>query len=364
MAKERNNVIQDNFDHSLVEGYQPMRIVLAGYYGFNNLGDDWSLEIILDILKKHTDQITVLSNQPDQTKLAYQVKSVSRWKPIKIVNALVQNDLLLIGGGSIIQDMSGFFSPLYYLGLIALAKLLGKKVFMISQGFGPIQHKFNDLLCQLILPWVDRIIARDHESLLAFQQLGVADNKVCEAADLVWLKKVTIKQANKNKWLVILRSDWLDHQLPHWLNKLQQLAKENKKILAFLPIGNQGDEALIEKIKTSDKNHDCLFYTKSQWEQAFDNVELVISMRYHGLLLGALSESVLIGIGQDSKIINLLNELNQISATQENIITTIMTNHNQISQYQSNGRTIKQEMNKKAKLNLFHLQTFLLSNSD
>ena len=58
------------------------KIVLSGYYGFDNIGDEAVLYSILSALRKEIKdvEVTVLSNNPDKTKALYGVKSVNRWK--------------------------------------------------------------------------------------------------------------------------------------------------------------------------------------------------------------------------------------------------------------------------------------------
>jgi len=48
-----------------------MKLVISGYYGFNNVGDEAILYAIVQTLKKQRPdiQITVLSNNPGQTAL-------------------------------------------------------------------------------------------------------------------------------------------------------------------------------------------------------------------------------------------------------------------------------------------------------
>lgn len=338
-----------------------MKLLVAGYYGFDNLGDEWLLELLLDALKPHSHHITVLSRQPQVTQKKYHVYSISRWNPFKLMTALGQHEVLILGGGGLIQDLSGFKSPFYYLSLCALAKLFGKKVILVSQGIGPIKHHFNQLLCHLILPWVDQVIARDHTSAMTFQDYGVPYDQLTEAADLVWLKKFNpALQSPENKWIICLRADWLDHDLPTWLKPLCVLARTNHKTVGFIPLGNRGDEALVEKIKSNSLYSDCLFYDQHDWVTAFTQAEMVISMRYHGLILGALAGAMLVGMGADQKISNLIESMEQIMVDQDSLIPVLTSKLTRAAEYQQLIKTNREMMIKKAKQNIITLQTYLL----
>ena len=60
-----------------------MKIVISGFYGLGNTGDEAILESIVDNLREHLDQpeITVFSLSPEQTAKEHNVKTVYRgWR--------------------------------------------------------------------------------------------------------------------------------------------------------------------------------------------------------------------------------------------------------------------------------------------
>src|SRR5581483_10345032 len=178
------------------------RIVISGYYGFGNLGDELILSALLRELKKLSpgSDVVVLSHDPERTQREHKVRAVSRWNLFAVARALVGADLLISGGGGLLQDKSGIQTPLYYLGVILIAKLLGKPVVAWWQGMGPLQHGLNQSLCRRIL---------GQASLGLLRQLGLPPEKLVLGADLVLglsqsssLKK---KGPDKAGILVILR---------------------------------------------------------------------------------------------------------------------------------------------------------------
>ena len=56
------------------------RILISGYYGFNNIGDESILTAVVGSLRDAIPDIdiTVLSQNPDSTSAKYGVKSVNR----------------------------------------------------------------------------------------------------------------------------------------------------------------------------------------------------------------------------------------------------------------------------------------------
>src|SRR2546426_4023808 len=102
------------------------RVVLSGYYGFNNLGDEAVLAATVDALRARRPdvEIAVLSGTPRETGRAFAVEGVPRGRMRDLVRVLRRSDLFLTGGGSLFQDVTSWRSPWYYLGVLALARRL------------------------------------------------------------------------------------------------------------------------------------------------------------------------------------------------------------------------------------------------
>ena len=88
-----------------------MRIVISGYYGYGNCGDEAVLNCILTSLKEEaarcgfTIEPIVLSIDPPATEALHGVRAVHRFDPIEIVRCLRESDALVSGGGTLKQDL-------------------------------------------------------------------------------------------------------------------------------------------------------------------------------------------------------------------------------------------------------------------
>lgn len=105
------------------------KILISGYYGFSNAGDEAMLTAIVTSLKQQDPQVelTVISGHPEVTAKLHPVKAVHRFDLPGIVRALWHADLLLSGGGSLLQNVTSRLSLYYYLSIIGLAGLMGKR---------------------------------------------------------------------------------------------------------------------------------------------------------------------------------------------------------------------------------------------
>lgn len=181
------------------------KIVLSGYYGFDNLGDEAVLESILNNIRQALGelQITVLSANPAATKKLYGVHAIRRISPVGIIRSLWECDVLISGGGSLLQDVTGRLSIFYYLALIALGKLMGKKVMIYSQGIGPIRKPFNRFITKLILSRVDAITVREPNSRTDLIGIGIDPEKIIITADPV-ISLMPQEDPALSEWLAAL----------------------------------------------------------------------------------------------------------------------------------------------------------------
>jgi polysaccharide pyruvyl transferase CsaB len=288
-------------------------ILISGYYGFGNEGDELILEGLLQALAPWRQQITVLSQCPPATQKRHGVRATSRWRPDALWRELQGCRVFISGGGGLVQDLSGPFSPAYYLGLMAWAQKLGKRTIAWGQGFIPLRWACNRWLARRVLRRADLVIPRDPDSAAWCQAARLEPERVQSGGDLVWLRPWQKDRPGKT-WVICLRADWLNGKPPAWLQDVLALAKAYGRSLRFVALGNRGDQELLERLRRQTLFRDCGFSSAPESaSRMFAGAELVLSQRYHGLILGIQAGAVVTGFGRDSKIDRLLRELGQPS---------------------------------------------------
>jgi len=161
-------------------------IVLSGYYGFKNSGDDALLMAILDDLRSQKRDIrtVVLSATPEETKRIYGVDSKNRSSIPDVLWAIKNSKMLISGGGSLIQDETSSKSLWYYLCVIKAAKKHGLKVMQLANGIGPLNKDIDrKLAAKVINNNVDYITLRDVRSLEELRDIGVTEVETKVTAD-------------------------------------------------------------------------------------------------------------------------------------------------------------------------------------
>ncbi len=148
-------------------------VALSGYYGFDNFGDEAILACIVDHLRSRGSNVAVISNNPKKTSAMFQVFSVKNFNILAVFALLANSDVLISGGGSLLQDVTSFKSLLYYSLVIKMAQLLGKKVIIFAQGIGPLQKERSEKIVRGLLEKADLITVRDEKSLERVKNWGL-----------------------------------------------------------------------------------------------------------------------------------------------------------------------------------------------
>ena len=92
------------------------KYIVSGYIGFDNFGDEAIAKVLVDRLKHEgAEKITLISSNPEKTAKLYGVDSCPM---LKFFDSIKHSDVLVSGGGSLLQDVTSFKSLLYYLGVI------------------------------------------------------------------------------------------------------------------------------------------------------------------------------------------------------------------------------------------------------
>ena len=96
------------------------QLLLVGYYGEHNLGDDALLEVLLGHMPAGFTAM-VTAHDTDLVRQRFRVDTVQRRSLAQVLKALSNCDGLVLGGGSLLQDSTSFRSLLYYAALIFAA---------------------------------------------------------------------------------------------------------------------------------------------------------------------------------------------------------------------------------------------------
>lgn len=310
------------------------KVVIAGYYGYKNSGDDAILASICDDLRAVTQsaEIIILSKTPSETEAEYGARSVNRFSFSQVVKALRGADLLLMGGGSLLQDSTSSRSLYYYLGLIALGRWHGCKVMIYANGIGPIGRRFNRWLVGRIVNRIETITLREHLSLEVLTQLGIKRPKIAVTADPVFNLFCQVSPTERDvaveegvpltkKWVGVMFRQWQYQEI--YVEKMAEvcdrLVKSQDVHIIFIPMKYPVDVAIGRRIAagmTSEATVIDKHYNATELMTFIGRLDLVLSMRLHALIYASIYYVPMIGFDYDPKVTYYIEELGMRSVNQ------------------------------------------------
>lgn len=329
------------------------KILIAGYYGFGNLGDEAILTAILTGMRSSFPvalDITVVSGNPEETEKRYQVAAVS-WNNL---DAIIQNiqeaDLVLLGGGGLFQDYwtldwSSFLTSQqqgipFYASFPILAKAAGKPCLILSIGVGPLRTEEGRSLTRIAFNNADIVTVRDQQSLDLLASLRVANPSIYLSADPAFnlapdtheadriLKESTDQVSRDAPRIGISLRDWnLGPPSNVWQGQvadaLDQFMEATGSVGFFVPFQIVGDsltndlivsQNVLAQMKLASRVRllnamDSTPYAPEVVAGLFARCDLVIGMRLHSLILAAGVGTPVVGVSYDPKVNNLMQRL-------------------------------------------------------
>ena len=292
-----------------------MHIVLSGYYGFDNVGDEAILYSIIQAFRrlKPEIKITVLSNNPEATAKTYQVNAVNRWKFTEVGAVLKNADGLVSGGGSLLQDKTGLKSIPYYTEIMRIAKRLKKPIFIYAQGMGPIDKWISKFITKQILNKVDAITVRDEASRKLLQTIGVKKQIKIVPDPVIGLGGNDFE----SNWLnsqVFKASSYVTVSVRDWPSPVQFMGKiaagldllvRNGQTVVFIPMHGEHDDKASQTVASLMKEKSVIAPFDLSIEEKIAVIgksELLIGLRLHSLIFGAIQYTPFIALSYDPKI--------------------------------------------------------------
>jgi len=169
-------------------GDRRQRVLIAGYYGYGNVGDEAILQSLLRDLASALPEAEFLvlygsAAAAPATHASTRVRYLPRLQPPAIRAAMRTSGMLVLGGGTLIQDVTSLRSLLYYLSLIWVARRGGLRVALYGGGLGPLTTALGRRLASVVLPTVDLLALRDRRSIETALALGVPADRIILTAD-------------------------------------------------------------------------------------------------------------------------------------------------------------------------------------
>lgn len=291
-----------------------LRLLVSGFYGGFNLGDEALLAGLLTLIGRHLPQaeVTVLSGNPSHTAAMHRVRSLSRALHRDVLaraGALRRSDLLIIGGGGLLQDVAGRQGARGTLGrtlsLAAWAHRAQVPVAYWGIGVGPLSPPALSSV-QRALSRATLVAVRDRSSQELCRSIGVESELV---PDHAWALELPPVRGGTRIGVSLRRWPGLDLTL--FSQMLATIVRKENAPALFLPfedddcvVGRQLADLMGGGIEVPDRPEDL-----KNLLALYAQCRGVVAMRLHSGLLAALQGIPSVGIAYDRKVDELHREL-------------------------------------------------------
>ena len=312
-----------------------MKLLISGYYGYGNLGDEALLAGLLSRLRER-HQVTVLSGDPANTRALHGVQAVHRYRGL--LGALMQTDAVVSGGGGLLQDKTSSRSLQYYLSVIRLARLMGRRVVVYGQSIGPLSAQGKEQVGRALrsVP----VAVRDETSQALLAATGVNAYLTADPA-LLLCPAPQQPDSSQGPVLLIPRGGYA-----HINQNLTELALElDRRGLPVVAMGIQPheDDGPLQDMRKHLPHLDIWHpATPHEVLEQMARVRYVVSVRLHGLILAAVAEKGFSGIVYDPKVQAFLEEAG-VKAHHAPIEVSVLADEVEASCFPAQGvNTLKQ----------------------
>lgn len=322
-------------------------LLIAGYYGFDNLGDEAILECLLRGLAERLPEArpVVLSGSPQRTRQRHGVDAVDR-ADIPAVTALArQAGLVVLGGGGLFQDywpapLAHCLEPKggglpFYLRFPIIAAATDCPLAIVGVGVGPLKGEESRQLAAAAFELATSASVRDGDSLELLRGICPGRPEPFLGADPATLLEpapegevdallAELGLAPGEPLLGVAPRPWAfgtDPSRWEWevaLGIEVYLASHagSALLLPFQPSGGdhgENDQTVCSRLAAQIRQPGRVHVVHQELRPALvaallGRCELVLAMRYHAALLSLLAGVPTVALAYDPKVSSLLDE--------------------------------------------------------
>lgn len=284
--------------------------VLAGYAGYGNFGDEWiTRELLRELDRRRPEgvELVVLTARPESAVEELGATGVGRFDLPAVLTALRHADLFATGPGGLIQDRTSPRTPLYYLGLHALAHLVGvPRTAFLGEGFGPLTGTLARRSLRYYTANADVCLVRDEASLAL---AGPGAVRVPDAS--LWGTSPAPQEPGPSTaplGLVLRDVPGEDPELvTRWALAVSQVAEQRGLALRLLPAHPERDrprtQALLHALE--EAGHAATETRLTETDPS--ELSALVCMRLHGCIWALESGLPLLALEYDPKVTAMLD---------------------------------------------------------
>lgn len=279
-----------------------MRVLVSGYLGKGNLGDEALFSGLARGLAARGHRVEALSADPPRTRAEHGVAAAHRLHGLPL--ALARADAVVSGGGGLLQDVTSGRSLRYYLGVIGAARAARRRVVVFGQSIGPLSEAGRARTARTLarLP----IAVRDRPSQALLDELGLPSTLVADTA--LALAPADAEEGVPGETLLLVPRAGVTGATDG-LVAVARRARARGERVAVLPFESGADELEADRIANAVAGVER--WSAADPREALDacgRAAFVVSVRLHGLILATRAGRGHVGVAYDPKVTGFLRE--------------------------------------------------------
>lgn len=314
------------------------RVVLSNSYGTSNVGDQAILVAMLHGLRRVGEiEIDLLSLDPEQSRRRHPEVCAIASGPFKgglaTYRRIRRADLLIIGGGGVIQDSSSLGNLIFHLSRAVIARLAGTCFIGAGLGVGPLKRKLSRWLSASCLSRARMLLVRDEESATLLRDLKVSQPQVMVTADfaldldfpadgdrgqayqdILGLKQrgtclvgLSVRPEPGQHKKGAKRSEALMRQLDLLVKVADSLVRERNAHIVFVSMHPDQDDSLGHEIGGRMRQPERFTLLSGGVDPqtmlvTVGLLDLLVGMRLHSIIFAARSGVPFVAVGYDPKV--------------------------------------------------------------
>ncbi|MBE6686327.1 MAG: polysaccharide pyruvyl transferase CsaB [Ruminococcaceae bacterium] len=305
-------------------------IILSGYYGFGNFGDDLVLMLLIERLKKENPylEILALTKDPHKSQRIYNVNCKNRYNFKDVLSAIKHSNNYINGGGTLLTDVTSKRSLDYYCSMLRYAKKKGLNTMLLGSGIGPFNGEQSKKKAKQALECTDIIALRDTNSLEIIKGFDLK-NKIYSTADMAFLlssdseatrlTKNILRKNNlkKDNYFVVSLREW-KYNAPDFESAVaaacDYIAKKHNIIPVFIPVQPEKDLSISRQtasiMETEAVIIDRPMESINILPEIISGSRFSLSMRLHPIICSFVYSKPVIALSYDTKVSGFVEENN------------------------------------------------------
>jgi polysaccharide pyruvyl transferase CsaB len=323
-----------------INNQSPRRIVISGFYGARNTGDEMILRSMIDgVCKERKDiQFIVASEEPTNVERVHACPAFQRRDMSAMDAEMSVATAAVLGGGGLWHDytfkrsggsLSLFSNTAISLAgfgkLLILSRIYGRPAHAFGIGVGPLRNPQAKQLLRLLGEATQTIVVRDRESKALLEEIEGWQLPVKYVPDMVYsldldnsrvpsiIREISnecpIVTVNLRPWP--FKKESLEY---HVARALEHVARTHDCALVGIPLRAKHDEETLKRVFAMIRipRPSLVLDWTEHFEELFGTIQAsraLLAMRMHACLLGHRLGVPTLGIAYDPKVEQHFKEL-------------------------------------------------------